>query len=241
MLSDSAGYAAGAVWKKWPRWILLVVSSILFPFLLGYVMEIYRGAQQAPPLRNGGKLFIDGLKLFFAWTVYMLPVIAVLVFFGGLALFAAIEESTAIGGLDEIPLYPALFMPILTGFLLGVGIAVILGILISLIAIIGFIRMARTDRFSEAFNFRGILATIRSMGWGSYIFSIVILFIVMLIFCVILAIVMAIPYVGLIAFLFLIPPVTIFGARYLTLLYQKESSTGNYPEREDESAGPVLL
>jgi hypothetical protein len=231
MLSDPIHYAADAVWKKWVRWILLVVSSIIFPLILGYIMEVYRGAGPPPPFQNGGKLFVNGLKLFFAWLVYMLPVLAVLVFFGGLAFFAAVEQSTAIGGLNEIPRYPAIFIPILSGFLAGALIAAVLGILISLIATIGVIRMARMGRFSEAFNFRSILATIRNIGWGPYVLSLIILFVVMLVFGIILALVMAIPYIGLIAFLLLLPPITIFKARYLTRLYE-HGEAGEEPARE---------
>jgi hypothetical protein len=117
-------------------------------------------------------------------------------------------------------------------------IAAVLGILISLIAVVGIIRMARFGRFSEAFSFRDILATIRTIGWGSYILSLVFLFIIMLIFGIILAIVIAIPYIGLLVFLFLIPPVIIFDARYLTRLYE-HGEMGEDPA--GEMGGPIWV
>jgi len=219
MLSGSIDYAIEAIWKKWARWILLVISSIIFPLILGYVMEIYRGPESPPELRQYGRLFIDGLKLIAAWIIYMLPVIAVIVLTGGLAIIAAMN-TTGAGGLDEVFRYPDLFLPILAGFFAGILIAIVLAILISLIATIGVIRMARTGRFSEAFNFGGILAIIRTMGWGNYIIAQIILFLVLLVFSAILALIFAIPYIGWIIYFFLLPPLTIFEARYLTRLYE---------------------
>lgn len=220
MLSDSLNYAIDAVWQKWARWILLIVSMIIFPLILGYVMEIYRGTKPAPELQHWGRLFIDGLKLIGAWIVYMIPVFAVLLIFGGWAFFSAMQHSALYGGPDALFRNPDLFLPILAGFLVGLVVAFVLAIVIGLIATIGVIRMARNNRFSEAFNFGGILATIRNIGWGSYIVALIILFIVMLVFSFILAMIMAIPYIGWIIYFILLPLLSIFQARYLTQLYE---------------------
>jgi len=220
MLSDSLNYAIDAVWQKWARWILLIVSSIIFPLILGYVMEIYRGTKPAPELQHWGKLFIDGLKLIVAWIIYMIPVIAVILIFGGWAFFSAMQQSAMYGGPDALFMNPDLFIPILGGFLIGLVVAIVLAIVISLIATIGMIRMARKDRFGEAFNFGGIFETISRIGWGSYIVALIILFLVMLVFSIIIAMIMAIPYIGWIIYFFLLPPLTIFEARYLTELYE---------------------
>jgi hypothetical protein len=220
MLSDSINYAIDAVWQKWARWILLIVSSIIFPLILGYVMEIYRGTKPAPELQHWGKLFIDGLKLIVAWIIYMIPVIAVILIFGGWAFFSVMQQSAMYGGPDALFLNPDLFLPILAGFLIGLVVAIVLAIVISLIATIGMIRMARKDRFGEAFNFGGIFETISRIGWGSYIVALIILFLVMLVFSIIIAMIMAIPYIGWIIYFFLLPPLTIFEARYLTELYE---------------------
>ena len=55
IIGESIEYAKEAVWEKWTKWILLVVSTIIFPLLLGYVMEIYRGTKPAPELEHWGK------------------------------------------------------------------------------------------------------------------------------------------------------------------------------------------
>ncbi len=220
MLNDSINYAIDAVWKKWARWILLIVSSIIFPLILGYVMEIYRGKKPAPELQHWGKLFIDGLKWIVAWIIYMLPVLAVILIFGGWAFITAMEQSAAYGGPETLLLNPDLLMPIIGGFMIGLVIAIVLAIVISIIAIIGIIRMARQDRFGEAFNFGEIISTIRQIGWGGYILALIVLAIVVMIFSTILALIMAIPYIGWLIYLFLLPPLVIFEGRYLTQVYE---------------------
>ena len=219
IIGESIEYAKEAVWEKWTKWILLVVSTIIFPLLLGYVMEIYRGTKPAPELEHWGKLFIDGLKLIAAWIVYMLPVIAVLVVFGGWALFSAIQQAAMTGNPDFFASNPELLMPLIATFLFGMLIAVILAILISIIAYIGIIRMAREERFGEAFNFSAIFETIRKIGWGRYILALIILVVVVMVFGIILALIMAIPYIGWLIYLVLLPLLSIFQARYLAQVY----------------------
>lgn len=220
MLGDSVEYAKEAVWGKWMKWILLVISSIIFPLILGYVMEIYRGPKPAPELKNWGRLFIDGLKYLVAWIIYMIPVIVVIIVFGGLAFFSVIQQAAMSGDPDFFMTNTELLVPIIGMFFAGLFIAVILGIIISLFAYIGVIRMARADRFGEAFNFSGILETIRRIGWGSYILALIILFVVMVVLALVLAIIGSIPWIGWIIYLFLIPLLTIFQARYMVQVYE---------------------
>jgi MFS family permease len=221
MLGDSFEYASEAVWGKWKRWILLIVSTIIFPLLFGYIMEIYRGTKPAPELEHWGKLFIDGLKLIVAWIIYMIPVIVVVLLFGGLAVFSAIQQVTMSGNPDYFTSNPELIMPLIATFLVGLFIALVLALIIGIIATIGSIRMARKERFGEAFNFSGIFETIRTIGWGRYILALIVLFIVMMVFWFILAIIMAIPYIGWLIYLVLIPLLSIFQARYLAMVYNE--------------------
>ena len=53
-LNDSLEYAKDAVWGKWVRWLLLIISSIIFPLMLGYELEMYRGKKPAPEPENWG-------------------------------------------------------------------------------------------------------------------------------------------------------------------------------------------
>jgi hypothetical protein len=221
MLGGSVEYAKEAVWGKWARWLLLVVSTIIFPLLLGYMMEIYRGTKPAPELEHWGKLFIDGLKYIAAWIIYLIPVIAVLLVFGGWAFFSAMQQAAMSGNPDYFASNPELIMPLIGTFLVGLFIALILFIIIALIAYIGIIRMARKDRFGEAFNFSGIFETIGKIGWGRYILALIVLAVVLMVFGIILGLIMGIPFIGLLIWLFLIPPLSIFEARYLSEVYDE--------------------
>ncbi|HOD86574.1 MAG TPA: DUF4013 domain-containing protein, partial [Methanoculleus sp.] len=82
MLSDSFSYAKDAVWGKWVQWILLVISTIIFPLIIGYMVRIYSGAKPAPDAGNWVKTFIDGLKLIIIGIIYSIPVFIVALIFG---------------------------------------------------------------------------------------------------------------------------------------------------------------
>ncbi|HNS83138.1 MAG TPA: DUF4013 domain-containing protein, partial [Methanolinea sp.] len=93
-------------------------------------------------------------------------------------------------------------------------------VILSLFSTIGFVRMARTERFGEAFNFGAILETIRKIGWGSYILALIILFIVAGIIWFVINLLSAIPFIGWLIALVLLPFMIIFEARYITRVYE---------------------
>jgi len=220
MLGDAYAYTVDALWGKWARWLLLLVSCIIFPLILGYTMEIYRGKRPAPEPQDWAKLFIDGLKLFVAGLIYAIPVILVFVIFGGFALLSLISSAAATGNPDIVATNPELFAGSLGLFFIGILIAAVLGILISLISTIGMIRFARTDRIGEAFNFSAILDTIGRIGWANYIVALIILWVVAVAFGIVVNIFGLIPFLGVLLMLVIIPAVVIFQARYLTRVYE---------------------
>lgn len=42
MLGDSFEYTREALWERWNRWVILIISIIIFPLILGYLMQILR-------------------------------------------------------------------------------------------------------------------------------------------------------------------------------------------------------
>ncbi|MDI9634043.1 MAG: DUF4013 domain-containing protein [Methanolinea sp.] len=220
MLGDSLGYAKDGLVGHWKRWILLVISTIIFPLMMGYTMEIWRGKKPAPDPEQWGKLFIDGLKLLVATIIYAIPVFLIILVFGGFALFMALQKAAMSGDPNYFTTHAAELMPLVGGFFVGVIIALIVGFIIGLFSMIGFVRMARTERFGEAFNFGAILDTIRRIGWGSYIIAVIILFIVAGIIGLVLNLIGSIPYVGLILWIVLLPFLIIFEARYICMVYE---------------------
>jgi hypothetical protein len=209
MLSDSYEYTKEALWGKWEKWILLIISSIIFPLILGYTMEVMRGKKPAPPLENWGKLFIDGLKLFVVEIIYAIPIIILLAIFGGAFFVAAMSGN------------PQAILAALGAFLVGLIIIVIVAILIGLLATIGYVRLSRMDSMGEAFNFNEILAKIGKIGWGSYFIALLILVIII---GIIDGIISLIPLIGWLINLILLPAYAIFAYRYITLIYDSVPS-----------------
>jgi hypothetical protein len=207
MLGDSFEYTKEGLMGKWVKWLLLIIISIIpiVNFIMfGYLMEVFRGARAAPELDDYGRLFVDGLKLFVVGLIYSIPLIIVwlLVFGASFMLISSGSDTATAAGFGTMGL----------GFL----IMVVLGIAIALFEVIGTIRLARTDSIGEAFNFSAILAHIGRIGWGTYIISLVV---VLIVIGVIYAVLGIIPILGWLLLLILMPALQIFGARYVTLLY----------------------
>jgi len=199
MLSDSFSYAKGAVWGKWVRWILLVISTIIFPLILGYMVRIYSGVKPAPDVGNWVRTFIDGLKLIIIGIIYSIPVFIVALIFG-VPMSVATDPAATAG--------------------VGLLVMIIVGLLITLISTMGIIRFARKNSMGQAFAFGAILQHIGKIGWGSYILALIILWVVALVFGFIVVVLALIPFIGWLILLFLYPVWIIFGARYVTLIYE---------------------
>lgn len=206
MLGDSFSYAKDAVWGKWVQWILLVISTIIFPLILGYMVRVYSGVKPAPEMGNWVGTFIDGIKLLIISIIYSIPIFIVMAIFFIPALMVVGNGGDPMLALGSMGL--------------GLLLMVIVGILISLIATIGMIRFAQKDSMGQAFAFGAILEHIGRIGWGSYIIAIIVLVIVGFVFGFIVGILGMIPILGWLITLFLYPVWYIFTARYMTLVYE---------------------
>lgn len=206
ILENSFSYAQEALAGKWDRWILLILSCIIFPLFLGYIIRIYRGANPSPQLEDWGSVFIDGIKLMVVGLVYALPVLILeMVLFASPGLFKTSSAN------------PGAIMSVVIAVFIGSIILVIAAILIWLVISTAGVRFARTDNFFEAFNFRKIFAHIGRIGWMDYIISLLMMLIVIGIIAIIC---LVIPSIGTILLLILLPVLGLFSARYITLLYE---------------------
>jgi len=202
MLGESFSYAKDAVWGKWGRWILLVISTIIFPLIMGYVVRIYSGVKPAPEPGNWVGMFIDGLKLWIIGIIYAIPIfILALIFVIPAGMMS--DPMTALGTIG-----------------IGLIVMLIVGLIITLISTIGMIRFAQKDSMGQAFAFGAILEHIGKIGWGSYIIALIVLWIAGIVFGFIVGILSAIPIIGWLIALFLSPFWIIFVARYMTLIYE---------------------
>lgn len=209
---DSFGYAKEALVGKWVNWILLIISCIIFPLAMGYTVRIMKGITPAPELKDWWEMFVDGLKLFVIGLIYAIPIIILLIFFFGSAILTAASASV------ENPTYAMAF---LTGTILYLVLLIIVGIIIALIVSTAYPRFARTGSMGEAFNFGAISEQIGKIGWGGYILSLIVIY---LIIGIIGGILMAIPYIGWVLYFIVLPFLMIVQARYLSCLYDSAGS-----------------
>jgi hypothetical protein len=207
-------YAKNGILGKWQKWILLIISCIIFPLFMGYMMRIYRGTNPAPELNEWGSMFIDGIKLWIVEIIYALPVIFLDFVLLGSASVAFI--STLKNSASGLYIDPNAMMGLLLGIFFGSLIIVIVAVIIGLVTATAFIRFARTGSFSEAFNFTEIFSHIGKIGWMTYIVALLMLVIMI---GIVMVVSLVIPYIGFFVFLILLPFVGVFTARYLSLLY----------------------
>lgn len=231
MLDDSFTYAKEGVWGKWKRWVLLMVSVIIFPLILGYIVRIYRGETPAPEPEKWGSLFIDGLKLLVVGLIYALPIILLVIaaflplvstFISAGALSMNFESMTDTQVESWLMTNPQIMTAIGTMFILLL-LAIILAIIITIFSFIGVVRFAKTGSIKEAFNFSGILSQIRRIGWINYLVALIIIVIISFVFCMFLQIFNIIPGIGeivsLAVMIVLYPPYVLFCSRYAVRVY----------------------
>ena len=209
MLGGSFAYARDAVIGKWKQWLLLIVATVLLCLpLLGYTVKVLRGERPAPEVSGWGTLFIDGIKYLVISLIYAIPALIILFVTIGSGVIAAAVSN------------PAGSMNVLGGVLLGLLIFIVVAFICSLYGTIGLIRFARTGSVGEGFNFAAIQETIGKIGWGTYIIALIIMGIIQMIIALIFSsITSLIMPVGLLIELVFLAPLTLFEARYLSLLY----------------------
>ena len=207
-------YAKDGLLGKWQKWILLIISCIIFPLFMGYMMRIYRGVKPAPELDEWGSMFIDGIKLWIVEIIFALPVIFLDFVLLGTASVAFV--STLKASATGLYIDPNAMIGLLLGVFFGSLIIVIVAVIIGLFTATAFVRFARTGSFSEAFNFTEIFSHIGKIGWMNYIVALLMLVIIVGIVSVVS---LVIPYIGFVVFLILLPFLGVFSARYLSLLY----------------------
>ena len=187
--------------------VAFIIAILLGAFYQGFLLKILRGDKPLPEITNYGRLFSDGIKYVIIEIIYMIPVIIVLAAVAGASIMAAVAK-----GIGPQNMAAALLGPALVGILIAAILAIILGLL----ALIGVIRFARTGTIGEAFNFSAIISTINRIGWGSYILSLIVIAVILVIVYGILGL---IPILGPIIEIIIGPFISIFAARYVCQLY----------------------
>ncbi|MDO8873606.1 MAG: DUF4013 domain-containing protein [Methanoregula sp.] len=216
--------------------IPVLFSSLPGMFIHGYEARIYRGSTDPSGFGHPVQMFINGFRLWIVSFVWSVPVY-VCVFL----MIAGMFEAGVIGG------HGAVNRDLV---LLTLGLAVTVAILFIIIALfntIGAIRYARTGSIREGLNYREILATIRKIGWGTYILSYLIVIAIALVTAVLVwaaicigailvilvshnknAILAIFPVIIWVIPSVFVPWIVVFWSRFITLVYDSGTPT---PER----------
>ena len=241
ILDESFSYAKESVWGKWKKWILLVVSLIIFPLIIGYMVRIYRGEKPAPEVKEWGSMFIDGLKLLVVEIIYAAPVIllviaAFLPLVSTLITSGAFNENFAVMSEVQVEqwfMYHPAFISAAGLMMIFLLLAVIFAIFITFFSFIGAVRFARTGKIGEAFNFSAILTQIHRIGWVNYIVALLIIGVIGFIFGMIFNILIIGSVIGLAVMFVICVPFIVFTSRYTALVYgYGEEDAPAAPERK---------
>lgn len=169
--------------KRWPTkaligGLLTLLGFIIWPLLLpvwGYNVRIARRTIQGelpslPDWDDWGDLFTDGVRFFIVGLVYMLPValIGCCAYIGlfsaaGIPLIA--EDSPALGIAGMMASYGIFY------FLLGV--LVLLGLPLVLLASVAVTRMVAHDSLGSAFEF-GQVWQLARVGFSNYLMALIV-------------------------------------------------------------------
>ncbi|SCL76632.1 hypothetical protein L21_2568 [Methanoculleus chikugoensis] len=214
LLSESFGYAKDAIWGRWVRWLLLLVSTIIFPFMYGYTVRVMSGTKPAPELEGWIGLFIDGIKLIVITVVYSIPLMVLTVLPFLMYLIPVSATVTPAGSGPEPLISPELaIFAALAVFIIFILAAIIIGILSTFAAV----RFARTGKMREAFRVGTLIRHVGRVGWIRCFIALLVMGIVITIAQFVLAL---IPLAGPILVFLLMPAFIIFSARYVALLYE---------------------
>ncbi len=213
LLSESFEYAKDAIWGRWVRWLLLLISTIIFPLIYGYTVRVMSGTKPAPELEGWIGLFIDGIKLLVITIVYSIPLMILTLL--PVALYFIPVSATTTPGTGSAPgLGPELgIVAALAIFVIFIVAAIIIGIL----STFAVVRFSRTGRMGEAFRIRTLLSHIGRVGWLNVFIALLVMGIVI---AIVQFILMLIPVIGWLLTLLLTPAFIIFSARYVALLYE---------------------
>lgn len=195
--------------------IALILAVILSAFYMGYTLKILRGDAPLPAVSGFATLFTDGIKYMVIQLIYMLPAIVILCVTVLSAIIAIVPRLMA--DQNYVPGFGMIM-----GMLGGILLTIVVGFILSLFALIGVVRFARTGAMGEAFNFSAVLATIGKIGWGTYILALIIMTVLVIMVSIILRI---IPIIGPILSFIFAPFIAVFSMRYICLLYDSQAAT----------------
>ena len=159
LLSDGFRYATNPYRRAVALGVLDLLSFLIVPifFALGYVYRCIKGTieggERLPEYRDWGEMFIDGLKLFAAYLIILIPTALIMFLIGVPLRFGAILNPYA------------MIMSITSVYIASF----IIGILAGLYLFMAIPHMIYVGRVGAVFNFSEVLERIRKIGYGDYL------------------------------------------------------------------------
>lgn len=206
LFMDAARYTKGTFWGRGKDALMLLVSVVIFPLFCGYLVQVLRGENPAPPVKWSIGMFLDGIKLCLIGVLYAIPVcVAFVVLVGSVAFLYVTDGVSAIE-------------PYLTEIIGGALIVFVLYILTGLFVNLAMIRFARERRLFAAFSFGEIWRCIDRIGLWQYVAAVVL---VSAFVNAVIALVMLVPndVMAFVLFALVTIPLGIFQFRYYARIY----------------------
>jgi hypothetical protein len=172
VISDSMRYPT----TNWNRVVglglLFLVSFLIIPlfFALGYLFRVIKaslaGSEELPEFEEWGEMFVEGLKVFLVYILYLLPAIIIGIY-SLVVLFSALYSLTYLNPSVTPMTNPTIISSILGGSVIfGILFSSIYSIVVLPILAVALGNMAFYDgEFGSAFRFSEILSTISQIGW----------------------------------------------------------------------------
>ena len=129
---------------------LIIPGLIALGYSLRIIQSTIIGSDELPDFDEYGQLISDGLSYVGASIIYQIPIYAIvfLLFFSGNTNFATNFSVTVL--------------------------TVIVGFIIDIVFLLALANMAFEDNFRAVFDFKKIFAIIKKIGWGTYLFYLVV-------------------------------------------------------------------
>lgn len=215
--------------------IVLILEIVIFGYICSVIASAIRHKKDIPSFSFVENI-VDGLKYFVLGIVY--TIIPFVLFY--IMLISSGSNSAIIQLLQASnPYFTVLGFPtgdLFSGFINGITqssytmtfiILFILGLIFSFFFVMSLSRMVDTESFKEAFNFRAVLETMKTIGWSTYITWFIVISLYLIILACIRILLGLIPYVGLLVACLVIFPYTIlFASRAIGLVYKQTKYVG---------------
>ncbi|HOI40228.1 MAG TPA: DUF4013 domain-containing protein [Methanobacterium sp.] len=217
IISDSVKYPSSDWGKVLILGVICIASILLVPIFLvyGYVFRIIKatlaGIDELPEFDEIGDMFVDGLKIFVVSIVYAIPIY---ILYGIMYVLGIGMMSTA-----SYTDYTAATSAVFGLMSLLYIVIMIVAIIISLFELMAIANMAYYDgELGAAFRFSEILEHISRIGWGKYIITLIVIWILGVIGFMIGWLTMFILIGFILLPLVITPYIAMFGSRAVGLL-----------------------